>query len=249
MKTSINAFTELLKVNLKLLYRDKAGFFWTLVMPIFIYVALSVLPIDRFTGQQNYSNFLLPGIIAMVIMQGGIYGLAYWFVDLKAKGVIKRLIVAPISKPMLVLSVLVSRLIVMLIQVIALTLVGMLFFHASFHGDPLVILLLVVLGGGVFLLTGLIIGTVANTYQAAAPLTAAIGLPLTFLGNIFYSTDILPKALQYFAKFLPIVYLAGGLRSEYLGVTDAHLLMNLFVLLIWFIAALLITLWRFRLNP
>jgi ABC-2 type transport system permease protein len=128
MKTNLNAFTELLKVNLKMSYRDKAGFFWTLAMPIFIYVALSLLPIERFTGAQNYPSFLLPGILAMVIMQGGIYGLTYWFVDLKAKGVVKRLTVAPISKPLLVLSVLISRLIVMLMQVVVITLVGITFF-------------------------------------------------------------------------------------------------------------------------
>jgi ABC-2 type transport system permease protein len=249
MKTNLNAFTELLKVNLKMSYRDKAGFFWTLAMPIFIYVALSLLPIERFTGAQNYPSFLLPGILAMVIMQGGIYGLTYWFVDLKAKGVVKRLTVAPISKPLLVLSVLISRLIVMLMQVVVITLVGITFFHASFHGNPLVVFLLVILGGGIFLLTGLIIGTMANTYQAAAPLTTAIGLPLTFLGNIFYSTDILPKSLQYVAKILPIVYLAGGLRSQYLGTPDGHLLTSILILLIWFVAILLITLWRFRLDP
>jgi ABC-2 type transport system permease protein len=89
----------------------------------------------------------------------------------------------------------------------------------------------------------------ANTYQAAAPLTTAIGLPLTFLGNIFYSTDILPKSLQYVAKILPIVYLAGGLRSQYLGTSDGHLLTSILILLIWFVAILLITLWRFRLDP
>lgn len=249
MKTNLHAFTELLKVNLKMFYRDKAGFFWTLAMPIFIYVALSLLPIDRFTGTQNYPSFLLPGILAMVIMQGGIYGLTYWFVDLKAKGVVKRLTVAPISKPLLVLSVVVSRLLVMLMQVVVISIVGIIFFNASFHGNPLVVLLLVLLGGGIFLLIGLIIGTMANTYQAAAPLTTAIGLPLTFLGNIFYNTDILPKALQYVAKFLPIVYLAGGLRNEYLGLTDQHIFSTIGILLIWFIAMLLLTLWRFRLDP
>jgi hypothetical protein len=31
-------------------------------------------------------------------MQGGIYGLAYWMVDLKARGVLKRFTVAPVTK-------------------------------------------------------------------------------------------------------------------------------------------------------
>ncbi len=119
------SFWQLFLMNLKLLYRNRGGLFFTIVMPAIIYVALSVLPIGNVAGGKfNYSNYVLPGIVAMTIMQGGIYGLAYWMVDMKAKGVIKRFLVTPISERELVVSLLSARVLIVIIQVIVLTAIG-----------------------------------------------------------------------------------------------------------------------------
>ena len=80
-----SSFTQLFLMNMRLVYRNRSGLFFTLVMPTLIYVALSVLPIGSTFGGRagaSYSQYVLPGIIAMTIMQGGIYGLAYWMIDL-----------------------------------------------------------------------------------------------------------------------------------------------------------------------
>ena len=94
----MNSFYQLFLANLKMFYREKEGFYWTVLMPAAIYIALSVIPIGRIVNSAaNYSSFVLPGIIAMTIMQGGIYSLAYWMVDLKARGIIKRLLATPLK--------------------------------------------------------------------------------------------------------------------------------------------------------
>ena len=186
-----SSFGQLFLTNLKLIYRNRGGAFWTLVMPVFIYVALSVLPVGKIAGARfNYSDYILPGIIAMTIMQGGIYGLAYWMVDLKSRGVIKRLLVTPINKTELVISLLCARVAIILVQLVVLTAVGVIFFHASFAGNVLSVIIFSLLGGFIFLLLGLLISTFANTYEAAAPITTAIGLPLTFW-EIFF-TRLIP---------------------------------------------------------
>ncbi len=245
-----SSFWQLFLMNLKLLYRNKQGLFWTIIMPVFIYVALAVLPIGKTVGAQfNYSNFVLPGIIALSIMQGGIYGLAYWMVDLKSRGVIKRFLVTPISQTELILSLLCARVIVILVQLVILTLVGVIFFHASFAGNYLAVLLFALLGGFTFLLIGLLISTLANSYESAAPITTAIGLPLTFLGNLFYSVDSLPAFLRGVAHVLPITYLADGLRQSYLApVTFGDIAKDLGLLSAWLVAMLVIVIWRFRLE-
>lgn len=247
---SVQSFNQLFLTNLRLTYRNVAGIFWTLLMPAGIYAALAVLPIGKtLGGTVNYSDYVLPGIIAMVTMQGGIYGLAYWMVDLKSKGVIKRLLVTPINRVELVLSLLCSRVLVILVQFTVLTFIGVVFFNATFAGNFLAVLLFALLGGFIFLTLGLFIATFADSYEAAAPLTAAIGLPLTFLGNLFYPVDSLPSVLRTVANLLPITYLADGLRKVYLYPFNWHdVAKDYLVLAIWLVIVLALVLWRFRLQ-
>lgn len=246
----MQSFLELFKANFKMFFREKEGFYWTVLMPSFIYVALSVLPIGlRFEGGIKYSNFVLPGIIAMTIMQGGIYSLAYWMVDLKSRGIIKRLLATPIKQWQLALSLVCARLAVVLGQVIILTALGVWAFHASFFGNVFSVLILVLEGGAIFLMAGLLISNFAKSYDSAAPITSAVGLPLTFLGNIFYPVSSLPYGLQIFAKILPITYLADGLRQAYLYPFNLQKIgTDILVLTIWLIVMSIATVLIFRLK-
>ena len=246
----MNSFYQLFKANFKMFFREKEGFYWTVLMPAFIYIALSVLPIGKFTGTQiKYSNYVLPGIIAMTIMQGGIYGLAYWMVDLKSRGIIKRLMATPIKQWQLALSLISARLVIVIAQTIILTLLGVFVFHASFFGNILSSLILVLLGGAIFLCLGLIISSFAKSYDTAAPITSAVGLPLTFLGDIFYPINSLPHGLQLFAKILPITYLADGLRQSYLYPFDFNKIgFDILILTGWLILILLVTVKVFKLK-
>lgn len=246
----MRSFLELFKANLKIIYRNRSAVFWTILLPAAIYVGLSVLPIkSAFPTNLNYSDYVLPGIVAMAIMQGGIYGLAYWLVEMKARGVIKRFLATPIKTSELVLSLLASRIIVIFTQVIVLTTLGLLIFHARFAGNFVSIIILCLLGGSIFLLIGLLISNFSNSYETVAPITSAIGLPLTFLGNIFYPVDILPRTLQAVAKLLPITYLADGLRMSYLYPLDfSHIAKDVLILFIWLIIILTVTLKIFKLN-
>ncbi len=237
-------------MNIRLVYRNFTGLFFTLVMPTIIYVALSVLPIGKTLGGTiSYSSYVLPGIIAMTIMQGGIYGLAYWMIDLKSRGVIKRFLVTPLSQTELVISVLASRVLVALAQVVFITVVGIIFFHATINWNFLLVLVFSVLGAGIFLLLGLLISMLADSYEAAAPVTTAIGLPLTFLGNIFFPVASLPKVLRIIGEVLPITYLADAIRSLFIGVSDWGVIWkDAGILLAWFVVMLAVVLWRFRLK-
>jgi len=246
----MNSFKELFLANLKMFYREKEGFYWTVLMPAGIYIALSVIPIGKFLNTEiTYSSFLLPGLIAMTIMQGGIYSLAYWMVDLKARGITKRLLATPIKTWQLALSLVCARLVIAIVQVIILTLIGKLIFHAAFAGNVLSVLILVLLGGAIFLLVGLLISNYAKSYDSAAPITSAIGLPLPFLSSVFYPLTFLPDALQKIAKVLPMYYLADGLRQAYLYSFDfAKISKDMLILCIWLAVMLVITISLFRLK-
>lgn len=244
------SFVELLKANLKIVYRDVGGLFWTIALPVAIYCALSLLPIDRFFQLGfSYSQFVLPGIIAYVIMQGGIYGLGYWMVDMRAQGVIKRFLVTPIKQWELAFAVVVSRLVVMLIQVVLLTAIGVFLFHAPFYWNIISTLFVTLVGGAIFLMLGLLISTLASSYQSAAPITAGIGLPLTFLGNMFFPITALPVAVQWVSKALPVTHIAQALRALYAAPFSlVSIQTSLLVLIVWLAIMLGLTVWRFKLK-
>lgn len=244
------AFWHFFSINLKMIFRDRKGIFWTVVMPAAIFTILSVLPIGKFIESGiNYSVYLLPGLLAMTIMQGGIYGLAYWMVDLRARGVLRRFTVAPVSKFDFIAGVVAARLVVMLIQIIILSFLAVLVFGVHIPLSVFFIPLFLVLGGSVFLLFGLLISTLAGSYDAAAPLTAGIGLPLTFLGNIFYPVDNLPRVLQWVANILPMRYLSDIFRMFYLDAFSPHVFwLSVGMLGVWFVLICGLVGWKFKLS-
>jgi ABC-2 type transport system permease protein len=246
----MHSFFELTKANLRIVYRDTSALFWTIVLPVMLYIALSLMPVEKlFSTSISYRDYILPGIITYVIMQGGIYGLAYALVDLKSRGALKRFMVTPIKTWQLVLSMVVARLMVILVQVLLLSFIGIVLFNVPFAGNIGSIILLTVLGGCIFLLVGLLISNYADTYATAAPITGAIGLPLSFLGDIFIPLSIMPGSVQTAGKLLPVTYLAEGLRHAYLSPLDPSLIAkDTIVLLSWLAVLLIATISVFRLK-
>lgn len=245
----MSSFTQLFLANLKIFIRNRNGLFWTIIMPVGLYIALSVLPIPSLKGALSYKDYVLPGMIAYTIMSSGIYSLAYWMVDLKSRGIIKRLSATPIKSWELVLSLVASRIVIMLIQAIIITMVGMFFFHAKVSLNFLLPILFIILGGGVFLTIGLLIAGVATSYESAAPLTTIVGMPFAFLGNIFFPSESLPKILKYISNVLPISFLSDGLRASYLSTgTWVSIGTDLFFLLLWLMGLLFLTIYTFKLK-
>lgn len=147
-----HSFYQLFLMNARIIYRNKTGLFFTLVVPLIIYVALSVLPIGKiFNSQLSYAQYVLPGIIAMTIMQSGIYTLAYWMIDLKSRNVVKRFLVTPMKQWQLIASVLVSRTLVALVHVLFLSLIGWLFFGVTVGGNIFFALAFAAIGAPIFL--------------------------------------------------------------------------------------------------
>jgi ABC-2 type transport system permease protein len=246
----MNSFKQLFLANFKMFFREKEGLYWTILLPAFIYCAVSIIPVDSIIkGQVAYSNFVLPGIIAMTIMQGGVYSLAYWMVDLKARGITKRLLATPLKTWQLITSLVCARLVIVIAQVIIITLLGRFVFNAQFAGNYLSVLILILEGGAIFLLVGLLISNYSKSYDSAAPITSAVALPLTFLSNIFYPISILPPAVQDIARLLPTTYLADGLRQAYLYQFDFNKIgFDILILFLWLIGTLILTLTLFKLK-
>lgn len=161
----------------------------------------------------RFIDFLVPGVVAMSIMQMGLFSVAFAFVQLKKQGILRRLLATPIQPTSFLFAQVFTRLVVSVLQTVILIAVAVLFFDVHLAGNPLAVLMLALIGGGVFISMGFAISGWAKTEEVAAPIANVIALPMMFLSGVFFPREAMPQALQAITDFLPLTYLAEAMRN------------------------------------
>ncbi len=161
----------------------------------------------------KYIDFLLPGLIAMSVMQMAVFSVAFVFVQLKEKGVLKRLMATPMLPRHFVTAQIITRLLVSLAQAAIFIAVGVLALHAHVLGSYWLVLLCVILGGLMFLGLGFSISGLSKTVESVPAIANLSVFPMLFLGGVFFSISNMPMWLQHIAKFLPLTFFSTALRS------------------------------------
>lgn len=162
---------------------------------------------------QKYLDFLLPGIIAMSIMQMAVFSVSFVFVEYKEKGILKRLLATPMRPYQFVTANVITRLLVALVQAGILAGLGILAFKAHVVGNPFLLALIAILGGIMFLGLGFIISGIAKTEESVPALANIIVFPMLFLSGIFFPTSSMPDWLQHIVKYFPLSYFAHAFRE------------------------------------
>ena len=83
----------------------------------------------------------------------------------------------------------------------------------------------------VFSLGGLINAVFARTFDDISIIPTFILTPLTYLGGVFYSINLLPEFWQGVSKLNPIVYMVNAFRYGFLGVSDVGIVTSFGVLI------------------
>ncbi|HXX63162.1 MAG TPA: ABC transporter permease [Bacteroidota bacterium] len=182
----------------------------------------------------TYIDFLLPGVLSLSIMQSGIFGVAFSFVSLKKRGILRRLWVTPIRPSDFITAQVLTRLVVQLLQMSILVGVGILLLNLHFIGNLALIYLLGILGAVVFLGFGFALAGISKSEDQVAPLANIITLPMLALSGVFFSRAFLPGILRAVTSILPLTYLADGIRSVAIeGATFTQVVPELLGLLVW----------------
>ncbi len=200
--------------------------------------------------EQNFRTFLVPGIAAMAIMQSGIFSVVFSLIRFRAQGVLRRLYATPIDPTHFLVGQVITRLIVAVLQTFILLIVGSLALGVTVGGSIeawALLAMFAILGGALFISIGLAISGRAKTENTAAPISNIITLPMIFLSGVFIPLDILPDAIRAVSQYLPLTYLADGMRAvatQQAGVTDV--VPELLGLLAWMAVAFAISARLFR---
>jgi ABC-2 type transport system permease protein len=180
-------------------------------------------------------------------MQLAIFSIVFTVVEFKEKGIMKRLFVAPLRPSDFTLSQVITRMIVTILQVAILIAVAVLIFDIQIVGNYFILLVLVILGSIMFLSMGFAIAGIAKTQDAAAPIANIISFPQMFLANVFFPIESMPEWLQGIVVYLPLNYLADGIRSVATeAATWSELTTDFIGLGVWIVISLILAFKLFR---
>ncbi len=195
----------------------------------------------------KYLDFLVPGILAMSIMQMGVFGVAFVFVDLKKRGILRRLRVTPINPNDFILAQVFTRLLILMLQICLLVAAGIAFFHFNFVGNLFDLFLLGVIGAVIFLAIGFALAGISKNEDQVAPLANLITLPMTLLSGVFFNRSYLPGFVHTVTDIFPLTYLTDGMRSVAIdGMGLGQILPQLAGLCVWAILSCIMAVKMFR---
>jgi ABC transporter DrrB family efflux protein len=161
----------------------------------------------------RYIDFLIPGLLGMNLLGGGLFGVGFAVADMRIRKLLKRFQATPMRRSDFLLSLMLSRLVFTLVDIALLLGVAYFAFKIRVRGDPVVFLVLIGLGGASFAGLGLLLGSRARTMETTAGLVNAVMLPMYVLSGVFFSAARFPEWMQPFIQALPLTALNDGLRA------------------------------------
>lgn len=167
-------------------------------------------------------DFMLPGILAMALVQLGLFGTAQPIVQLREQGVLRRLNATPLKRSTVLASQVAQRLTIGLAQAVLVLALGMLVFKVPMVGNWAALFAFVVLGALVFVALGYVIAAFSRTQESAGGISSILNFPMTFLSGLFFPVELLPSAVLPLAALMPVTYLADGMRQVMVGANPLY---------------------------
>ena len=161
----------------------------------------------------RYIDFLIPGLLGMNLMGGGLWGVGFVIVDMRVRKLLKRLVATPMHRADFLAALIASRIAFGLPEVALLLLAGALIFHMSIEGSLAAVVVVSLLGAVSFSGLGLLVACRARRIETISGLMNLVMLPMWLLSGIFFSSERYPAFMQPFIQALPLTMLNDALRA------------------------------------
>jgi ABC-2 type transport system permease protein len=166
-------------------------------------------------------DFLLPGILAMTVMQLGLFT-AIPIIMMREKGILKRLRATPLPRGTIVGSQVTQRLAISVFQTLVIIALGVLMFNFHMSGSWPALFGIVVFGVLTFISIGAVLASIAKTQESGISMVQLVNFPMMFLSGLFFPIEILPKFFSPIVRILPATYMADLLRNVMTGMPLHH---------------------------
>jgi ABC-type multidrug transport system permease subunit len=152
----------------------------------------------------------------MNLMGSAMWGIGFTIVDARRKKLIKRLVATPMPRHYYLLSFILSRLCLLVVEVAVVLGFGALVFHVPVRGPFAGLAVICVMGSMLFCSLGLLTASRVQTIEAASGLMNAVMMPMWICSGVFFSAQRFPDAVQPFIKALPLTAVIDALRASIL---------------------------------
>jgi ABC-2 type transport system permease protein len=209
----------------------------------------AVQVVDRQVKERGsrYVDFVVPGLLGMNLMGSGIWGLGFAIVDARRKRLLKRLVATPMSRAQYLASFALSRMTLLIIEIVLLLGFAVVAFDVPIRGPLLLLVLVCVLSSLSFSALGLLIASRAKTVEGVSGLMNLVMLPMWIFSGVFFSASRFPEAIQPLIQILPLTAVVDALRATMLqGAGPGRLVPELAVITGWLAVCFPLSLRLFR---
>lgn len=248
MKKSLISFTSIARKEMIRIFR-----IWvqTLVPPV-ITITLYFIIFGSFIGSQlkdiggyGYMAFIAPGLIMMAIITNSYTNTVSSFFSTKFQRNIEELLVSPTPNWVIVLGYVSGGMtrglsVGLLVSVVSLVFIRLPLFNIFY------VVVFAFLTSFVFSLAGMINGIFAQKFDDISIIPTFVITPLTYLGGVFYSISLLPEFWQNISRANPIIYMIGGFRYGFLGISDINIWTGFWMLVLFSVLLFTITLYLLK---
>jgi len=204
---------------------------------------------DKFVRElgSRYIDFLIPGLLGMNLMGSAIWSLGFAMVDARRKKLLKRLVASPMPRAYYLLSFLLSRILLLVVEVGVLVGFGAALFHVPVRGSLLDLAALCLLASLSFSALGLLLASRARTIEAASGLMNLVMMPMWIASGVFFSSQKFPDIMQPFIKWLPLTAVIDALRANMLqGANLTQIAPQVGIISFWLVICFALALKIFR---
>jgi ABC transporter DrrB family efflux protein len=209
----------------------------------------AITPVEQLVKEpgSRYIDFLLPGLLGANLMSGGLWGVGYALVELRTRKLLKRLVATPMRKDQFLLSFLISRIALLVVEIPILLGFAWLAFNIKVRGSMSLFVFVAVLGSLAFAGLGLLLASRARNTQTVSGLMNLATLPMYLFSGVFFSSNHFPDWLKPVISVLPLTALNDGLRAVMIDGTGwTSIAIPVAVLAVWASATFIVAIRLFR---
>ena len=176
----------------------------------------------------DYINFIIPGLTMMTILNQAYQNSASSIMQGKYLKFIEDLLIIPLSGLEITLGYIIGGAVRGLISGIGIILICLFLTNFTVNNYSLTLFYLIIVSW-TFSAFGVIVGVYAKTWDAVGSFSNFIILPMTFLGGVFYSIDMLPVFWRNISYINPIFWMINGIRYSTIGIAETSNLISIII--------------------